>query len=162
MLLFNIPDEFPFAFPYFIHITSLLLFPQMISLGYILQFFIHRAFSSSTHSDQFIINMKILDVVVRVVIRPAFSSLIKDENKLSEGPSSGRDGCSDAMQSISRRKQIDTLLRVKGIFPEFLLLASVLFFFPRFFSAHWRWVRVYRSEDEVIRVYHQALDLNPF
>jgi hypothetical protein len=80
---------------------------QMIFWGYILHFFIYLVFSSSTYSDQFIINMKILDVVVRVVIRPAFSSLIKNENKLCvllrtrEGPSSGRDGCSDAIQSIS-------------------------------------------------------------
>lgn len=79
----------------------------MIFWGYILHFFIYLVFSSSTYSDQFIINMKILDVVVRVVIRPAFSSLIKNENKLCvllrtrEGPSSGRDGCSDAIQSIS-------------------------------------------------------------
>jgi hypothetical protein len=43
---------------------------QMIFWGYILHFFIYLVFSSSTYSDQFIINMKILDVVVRVVIRP--------------------------------------------------------------------------------------------
>jgi hypothetical protein len=55
---------------------------QMIFWGYILHFFIYLVFSCSTYSDQFIINMKILDVVVRVVIRPAFSFLIKDENKL--------------------------------------------------------------------------------
>jgi hypothetical protein len=55
---------------------------QMIFWGYILHFFIYLVFSSSTYSDQFMINTKILDVIVRVVIRPAFSSLIKDENKL--------------------------------------------------------------------------------
>jgi hypothetical protein len=82
---------------------------QMIFWGYILHFFIYLVFSL------------ILDVVVRVVIRPAFSSLITTRTSSAfcegrEGPSLGAMVAAMLSNQFREEKKIDTLLQVDGYF----------------------------------------------
>jgi len=160
---FNILDEISFAFPCYIHITSLLLnvrwfFGVTFSISSsILCFPLQRIVISLLSIWKF----WMLSSVLSSVLPSLPWSRTRTSSAFCEGRAKVRapDAMAAAMLSnhFREEKKIDALLRVDGIFPECLLLASVLCLSPHFF-------RVTSSglEDEVFCVYHQALDLNPF